>query len=202
MEIRKNRQKSKLNGWKWAFLVLLASVIGIGLWFFTQLTPVIIGEPNLETRDSNEEVMFQVSTKKDDINQLVASYLKNEKVVKGPVNYQFRLEDQAQLVGTFQLLGQDVQFQLFLEPYVMENGNLQFKATSLSIGKLRLPIAFALNQIEGQLNIPDWVAINSEQETIVFNLNEFNLESGMHFSADKINLAENDIRINVYLPTD
>jgi len=202
MEIKRNQQKNKLNGWKWAFLVLLASVIGIGVWFFTQLTPVIIGETNLDIRDSNEEVMFQVSTEKDDINQLVASYLKNEKVVKGPVNYQFRLEDQAQLVGTFQFFGKDVQFQLFLEPYVMENGNLQFKATNLSIGKLRLPITFALNQIEGQLNIPDWVAIDSEQETIVFNLNEFTLESGMHFSADKINLAENDIRINVYLPTD
>lgn len=201
MEIKRNQKKSKLNGWKWAFLTLLLIIIGMGIWFFTQLTPVVIGEPNLETRDSNEEVMFQVSTEKDDINQLVASYLKNEKIVEGPVNYQFTLENQAKLVGTFQLFGQDVQFQLFLEPFVMENGNLQFKATSLSIGRFNIPITFAMNQIKNQLNVPDWVAIDSEQETIVFNLNEFTLESGMHFSVDKIDLAENDIRINVYMPT-
>ncbi len=201
MEIKRNQQKSRLNGWKWAFLVLLSIVIGTIFWFFTQMTPVIIGEPNLKTKTSNDEVMFQVSTKKDDINQLVASYLKDEKIVKGPVNYQFKLEEQAQLVGTFQLFGKDVQFQLSLEPFVMENGNLQFKATGLSIGKFNLPITFALNQIESQLNIPDWVAIDSEQETLVFNLNEFTLDSGIHFSVDKIDLAENDIRINVYVPT-
>ncbi len=201
MEIKRNQQKSRLNGWKWAFLILLSIVIGTIFWFFTQMTPVIIGEPNLETKTSTDEVMFQVSTKKDDINQLVASYLKDEKIVKGPVNYQFKLEEQAQLVGTFQLFGKDVQFQLSLEPFVMENGNLQFKATGLSIGKLNLPITFALNQIESQLNIPDWVAIDSKQETLVFNLNEFTLDSGIHFSVDKIDLAENDIRINVYVPT-
>lgn len=83
----------------------------------------------------------------------------------------------------------------------MENGNLQFKATGLSIGKLNLPISFALNQVESQLNIPEWVAIDSEQETVVFNLNQFTLESGMHFSVDKIDLDENDIRVNVYMPT-
>lgn len=202
MEKKREQQKTKLNSWKWAFLGLLSVVVGIIIWAFTQMTPIIIGEPNLETRDTKDEVMFQVSTKKDDVNQLVASYLKDEKIVKGPVNYQFRLEEQAQLVGTFQLFGHDIQFQLFLEPFVMENGNLQFKATGLSIGRFNVPITFAMNQIENQLNIPDWVAIDSEQETIVFNLNEFTLDSGINFSVDKIDLAENDIRVNVYVPAD
>lgn len=201
MEIKRKQQKRELNGWKWAFLALLSIIIGMSIWFFTQLTPVVIGEPNLETRDSEEEAMFQVSAQKEDINQLVASYLKNEEIVEGPVNYQFTLENQARLVGTFQLFGQDVQFQLFMEPFVMENGNLQFKATSLSIGRFNVPITFAMNQIKNQLNLPEWVAIDSEQETIVFNLNEFTLASGMHFSVDKIDLAENDIRINAYMPT-
>ncbi|WP_407370547.1 YpmS family protein [Carnobacterium sp.] len=202
MEKKKDQQKNKVNGWKWAFLGLFSVVVSMIIWAFTQMTPIMIGEPNLETIDTKDEVMFQVSTKKDDVNQLVASYLKDEKIVKGPVNYQFRLEEQAQLVGTFQLFGHDIQFQLFLEPFVMENGNLQFKATGLSIGKFNVPITFAMNQIENQLNIPDWVAIDSEQETIVFNLNEFTLDSGIHFSVDKINLAENDIRVNVYVPAD
>ena len=203
METKRKQQKNKikLNGWKWAFLTLLAIIIGTIIWFFTQLSPVIIGEPDLRVTDTKDEVMFQVSTKKDDVNKLVASYLETEKVVTGPVNYQFRLEDEAQLIGTFQLFDHDVQFQLFLEPFVMENGNLQFKATGLSIGKLNLPISFALNQVESQLNIPECVAIDSEQETVVFNLNQFTLESGMHFSVDKIDLDENDIRVNVYMPT-
>lgn len=66
METKRKQQKNKikLNGWKWAFLTLLAIIIGTIIWFFTQLSPVIIGEPDLRVTDTKDEVMFQVSTKK------------------------------------------------------------------------------------------------------------------------------------------
>ncbi len=57
-----------------------------------------------------------------------------------------------------------------------------------------------MNLIKSQLEVPDWVAINTEKEMIVFNLNEFYLENGMHFSADKIDLENDDIRLNVFIP--
>ena len=38
------------------------------------------------------------------------------------------------------MLGHDIPFYLYFDPYVMANGNVQLKAKSLSIGTLGLPI--------------------------------------------------------------
>ena len=199
MEEKTNHIKLKQKGWKWAFLILLTIVLGTVIWFFTQMTAVIQGEPNLSEVSQKDEMTFQIQAHKEDLNQLVTKYI-DEELSNEAVEFDFLLEDQAQLLGTFQLFGHDVQFSLFLEPFVMENENLQFKATKIAVGSLNLPISFAMNLIKEQLKVPAWVAINSEKDLIVFNLNEFYLESGMHFSASKIDLVEDDIRLNVHLP--
>lgn len=201
-EEKRSQNKRTVNIWKWAFLILLSIVIGIMVWLFTQLMPVTQGEPNLETIDTSGDITFEVNTSKENVNLLVNSYI-DEELSNGDVTYQFVLEDQAVFSGTFQLFGYDVPFALYLDPFVMENGNLQFRASQLSIASLNLPITFAMNQIESQLTtIPDWVAIDSEAETIVFNLNEFTLESGIYFSANRIDLEADDIRMNVHIPAD
>lgn len=198
--MEKKNQKNRLNYWKWAFLFLMSIVLGIVIWLTTQLTPFIQGEPNLSLNESTkEEMTFQIQAHKKDLNQLVTNYI-DEELSTSQVDFNFILDEQAQLSGTFQLFGRDVGFSLFLDPFVMENGNLQFKATRISVGALDLPISFAMNLIKSQLNVPDWVAINTKKEIIVFNLNEFYLKSGMHFNADKINLEEDDIRLNVFMP--
>lgn len=198
--MEKENQKNRLNYWKWAFLLLFSLVLGIVIWLTTQLTPFIQGEPNLALNVSTkDEMSFQVQADKKDLNQLVTNYI-DEELSNKQVDFNFILDKQAQLSGTFQLFGRDAGFSLFLDPFVMENGNLQFKATRISVGALDLPISFAMNLIKSQLNVPDWVAINTKKEIIVFNLNEFYLKSGMHFSVDKIDLEEDDIRLNVFIP--
>lgn len=198
--MEERNRKNKLNVWKWAFLFLLSIVLGVGIWLSTQLTPFIQGEPNLSLNELvKEEMTFQLQAHKKDLNQLVTKYIDDELSNK-QVKFNFILDKEAQLSGTFQLFGHDVGFSLFLDPFVMENGNLQFKATRISVGALNLPISFAMNLIKSQLEVPDWVAINTEKEMIVFNLNEFYLENGMHFSADKIDLENDDIRLNVFIP--
>jgi uncharacterized protein YpmS len=198
--MEKKDQKNRLNYWKWAFLFLLSIVLGIVIWLTTQLTPFIQGEPNLSLNEpTKDEMTFQIQAHKKDLNQLVTNYI-DEELSNKQVDFNFILDEQAQLSGAFQLFGRDVGFSLFLDPFVMENGNLQFKATRISVGALDLPISFAMNLIKSQLDVPDWVAINTKKEIIVFNLNEFYLKSGMHFNADKIDLEEDDIRLNVFMP--
>ncbi|WP_034550047.1 YpmS family protein [Carnobacterium funditum] len=193
-------EKNRLNYWKWAFLLLLSIVLGSVIWLSSQLTPFIQGEPNLSLNESKkEEMTFQIQARKKDLNQLVTKYI-DEELSNKQVDFNFILDEQAQLSGTFQLFSRDVGFSLFLDPFVMENGNLQFKATRISVGALDLPISFAMNLIKSQLKVPEWVAIDTKKEIIVFNLNEFYLKSGMHFTADKIDLEKDDIRLNVFLP--
>lgn len=198
-----NNKRQQTNGWKWAFLTLLAVVLGIMIWLILQLSgpsPVQQQSANQEDLNQiNDTATFQVTAEKKQINQLINQYLAEETHNKS-VQYQFQLADQAQLAGTFRVFGVDVPFQLDLDPFVMENGNVQLKAKQISLGKLNLPIPFAMKQIGQQLALPNWVEIHHEEETIILRLDAFSLKSGIFFSADRIDLANDDIRLNVFVP--
>ncbi|MGE7367228.1 YpmS family protein [Desemzia incerta] len=197
----KKQTKAPINYWKWAFLTLAAVLLGAGIWLVQQLqvqpaSQEIVNETAVDTSDV---MTFSVSARKEEVTQLMNQYIEEE-VAGSNVNYEVLLDETFQLAGSFQLFGFEVPFNLFMDPYVTENGNIQLKANELSLGRLNLPISFAMNQIGSQLSIPDWVVINGENETITFNLNEFQLESGMFFSAERIDLVENDILVNVHVP--
>lgn len=192
-------KKEPINLWKWAFLILAAILLGTGIWFIQQLQPVRYGEIN-ETIPNTEDVMtFSVSTHKEEVTQLVNQYI-DEEVKGNNVNYEVLLDETFQLTGSFEVFGFEVPFNLYMDPFVTDNGNIQLKANQLSLGQLNLPISFAMNQIGSQLSIPDWVVIDGETETITFNLNDFQLESGMFFSAERIDLVENELLVNVHIP--
>lgn len=197
----KKQTKAPINYWKWAFLTLAAVLLGTGIWLVQQLqvqpaSQEIVNETAVDTSDV---MTFSVSARKEEVTQLMNQYIEEE-VAGSNVNYEVLLDETFQLAGSFQLFGFEVPFNLFMDPYVTENGNIQLKANELSLGRLNMPISFAMNQIGSQLSIPDWVVINGENETITFNLNEFQLESGMFFSAERIDLVENDILVNVHVP--
>lgn len=197
----KKQTKAPINYWKWAFLTLAAVLLGTGIWLVQQLQvqPASQETVNETAVDTSDVMTFSVSARKEEVTQLMNQYIEEE-VAGSNVNYEVLLDETFQLAGSFQLFGFEVPFNLFMDPYVTENGNIQLKANELSLGRLNLPISFAMNQIGSQLSIPDWVVINGENETITFNLNEFQLESGMFFSAERIDLVENDILVNVHVP--
>ena len=98
------------------------------------------------------------------------------------------------------MLGFPVSFYLYFDPFVMANGNIQLKAKSLSIGALGLPINQVLKMIQNNSEIPEWIDIQPKEEMIILRLDQFELKNGMFFRADKINLVDNEIQLNVYLP--
>lgn len=192
-------RKEPLNIWKWAFLTLAAILIGTGIWFVQQLQPVRYGEVN-ETPVNTEDVMtFSVAAQKEEVTQLMNQYI-DEEVTGSNVNYEVLLDENFQLAGSFEVFGFEVPFNLYMDPFVTDNGNIQLKADQLSLGQLNLPISFVMNQLGNQLSIPEWVVIDGETETITLNLNDFQLDSGIFFSAERIDLVENELLVNVHIP--
>ncbi|MPN16248.1 hypothetical protein SDC9_163586 [bioreactor metagenome] len=82
----------------------------------------------------------------------------------------------------------------------MENGNVQLKAKSLSIGTLSLPIKDVMNMVKRNYNLPKWVEIDTKDLTVMLRLDKFRMQNGMYIKADKINLVDDDIRFSLYLP--
>ncbi|MGX7419278.1 YpmS family protein [Carnobacterium gallinarum] len=193
------KPKGPVNPWKWICLGLIALLLGVGIWGYSKVITPVNTIQDTKTQQVKQTVSFEVASKKAEINQLVAHSL-NEFIEAGDIEYQFILNDEAELIGTFQVFGHDVQFYLYLAPYVTENGNVQLKATSLSIGQLDLPITYVMNFIAKQYKLPDWVQVDSKKQLILLNLNEYKLSNGMIITAKKIDLKTDDIRFNISLP--
>ncbi len=191
----------KKNPWKISFLILLGLILGSLVFVFTRISEE--REPNYQPSQTviKGDPTFQVSLKKAQINQIIDYYL-NEYQKKSGIKYKFYLEDQALLQGNFKILGHKMKFYLYFDPYVMENGDVQLKAKSLSIGTLELPISQIMSYVQNSYQLPKWVEVNTKSKTILLNLNKFKLENGMRVTAEKINLIDDDIRLNVYLPID
>lgn len=198
---KKNVTLTKLNPWKAAFLFLVAVLIGGFLLLFTRLTQErenvsqIIAENVVREGDP----VITINSNKEQVNRFVDFYLADlQKDAKQ--QYQFVLKNEALLTGEFDLLGFPVSFYLYFDPFVMANGNIQLKAKSLSIGALGLPINQVLKMIQNNSEIPEWIDIQPKEEMIILRLDQFELKNGMFFRADKINLVDNEIQLNVYLP--
>lgn len=198
---KKNVTLTKLNPWKAAFLFLVAVLIGGFLLLFTRLTQErenvsqIIAENVVREGDP----VITINSNKEQVNRFVDFYLADLQK-DAEQQYQFVLKNEALLTGEFDLLGFPVSFYLYFDPFVMANGNIQLKAKSLSIGALGLPINQVLKMIQNNSEIPEWIDIQSKEEMIILRLDQFELKNGMFFRADKINLVDNEIQLNVYLP--
>lgn len=198
---KSNFFKKPKNGWRAAFLILLAIILSCSLFIWVRVTSN--REPNyVPTQQTTSKVgnpSFQVNLTKKQVNELIDYYL-NDYQKKSGISYSFYLEDQALLKGTFEVLGHDIGFYLYFDPYVMENGDIQLKAKSLSIGTLALPMSQIMRYIANNYNLPKWVEVNAKEQNLTIHLSQLKLKSGLVVKASKINLVDNEIRFNVYLP--
>ena len=200
---RENRKtKRQRNGWKWAFFILLASILALFGWLVYRLQPVgqENGSSEVVSRVETEGVLtFDLSTNKDDLNHLVNLYLEEE-LGEEFEGYAVSIDDYVDLTGTIDVLGFPVQFTLIMDPLVMENGDLQLKAETIQLGSFDLPLSLTMNILSQQLDLPEWMRVNSEDEYILVAFNEFQLENGAYFQMDYIDLEEDDIRVTIFLP--
>lgn len=194
-------QVTNKNYWKWAFLILLGVVLGSSIFLGTRISanrePKFAEVPAITQRQG--EPVLTINTNKEKVNQMISFFLSNYQKDQD-ISYKFYLENEALLNGTFKVLGFPVNFYLYFDPYVMENGNVQLKAKSLSIGTLSLPIKDVMNMIKRNYKLPDWIEINTDDLTIMLRLDQFRMQNGMYIRADKIDLVNDDIRVSLYLP--
>ncbi|MFC7054600.1 YpmS family protein [Enterococcus alcedinis] len=194
----------KINGWKIAFIVLFSLLMGSSLVIVNRMTQE---REDLSTLAKNElalagEPLLDIRSQKAQINKIVSVYLEDlqKDSKKGQdQNYQFILKNEALISGEFDLLGFPLRFYLYLNPFVMDDGNVQLKAKSLSVGALNLPIAQVLRMIAKAPQIPKWVEVDPKSEVIVLRLDQFQLSNGLYLRAKKINLVEDEIEFSIYL---
>ena len=198
METKKRTVKKPLNWWKWLFIALVAILLGSGAYLGVKLTtppPADTSSEQLIKRDPT----FAINLKKLQVNAVISYYL-NHYLKDSKIKYEFDLDDQAILKGKFKLLGYPVPFSIYFDPYVKENGDVQLKARRMAIGSLSVPIKTVMNYIGNSYKFPKWVVLDSKQKTILLKLNQFKMKNGMQIKATRIDLPNDKIDLNVYIP--
>lgn len=202
-ELRGNRSnKGKRRGWMWAFFILLALNIGLAVWLVYRLQPTQVDtttDTQRQTIVRNEGWSFELATDTNQVNELINVYLEEE-MEEDFEQYTLTIDDNVLLEGPLQLFGFAVDFSLTMEPLVMEDGNLQLRAQSIQLATFELPLSLTMSILSQQLDLPEWVRVNSEEAYVLVAFDEFALQNGASLSMERINLEDDEIILTIFLP--
>lgn len=193
----------KKNKWKIGFFILLgiiAAVI-IAVW-------VLIASPVEETKiepvpnqSDGDDVAFNVSTNKRDLNRVINHYLEEE-AKNSQINYQVLLTDEVELYGTLPLFSQELELRLTFEPQALKNGDLILKQRSISVGRLNLPVSTVLKFVRDSYDLPDAVNIQPKEERVYVSMQRLKLKSDIKVRVNEFDLKKDNIKFTLLVPAD
>ena len=203
MERTKQNKKEIIqkNGWKIAFITLCCVILGLGIGLFYRAQQPIDNSPKVETVSTSGKAKVELSFSRSQCNKILSYYL-NQMMNNKKMKLRFSLEDQALITGHFKFLSVPMQFYLYFDPVVMENGDIKLKATSLSIGDLKLPISLILNYIAKDNDLPTWVKVTPSKKEVLLQFTKLSLDNGITIRARDIDLTNDQLRFEIYLPTE
>ncbi|MET3696013.1 uncharacterized protein YpmS [Bacillus oleivorans] len=186
--------------WKSAFWIL------VGIEFFIVLVLlIIVNEPverkHLADTELAEENFIPISVQADKkaINDLIQRYL-DEKGSLGPVNYSVYVNNDVELIGTFEVFEEEIDFKMDFSAKVLDNGDLWLEEKSLQVGGLEIPSAYILKFVQKKYSLPEWVSIYPNDHIIYIAISKMELNDGTRLRMKHFNLAENRIEVDLLIP--
>jgi uncharacterized protein YpmS len=186
-----------VNKWKVGFIVLLlvnVTVLVTIAYLIGLFTPT--DNEDVEQSKDDNEVHFNITSTKNELNDLIAQYLANNNK-KNKISYHVILGDDIQMIGTITAFGKKVSLFMNFEPKVRSNGDLILQETSIKIGKLQLPDRRVLQYIKDYYEFPNWVIVQPESKTVYVALNALRLKNDVKIKANTFNLRLDDISFDV-----
>lgn len=189
-------KKTKLNIWKWAFIILSAIIIAFGIFFKMRIanTPVPDSQNQTTTTSASS---INVNLNKNQLNALMAAYLKPYQTNKN-FSYQLKVNKQVFLIGKVKVLGSNVNYALSLTPTVQSSGNIVLTAKHLAVGALSISPKLVLSYIGSNYNLPKWIRIKNK--TITLNLQKIKTTNGVYFKAKKLDIKNNQFIFSINIP--
>ncbi|SNZ04282.1 Uncharacterized protein YpmS [Terribacillus aidingensis] len=207
MENQNNQPpERKTRNWKKYFKVLaiangIVLLLLLLLIFLPAFSPA--PEPPKEAQfDSSDSSEFTISSTKANVNELINAYIDKE-LNDNSDNYAVVLGDDAvELSGGITAFGIRIPLKMTLEPRVQENGDLILENKEISLGSLSLPNDKVLKYIDKYYNMPEWVSINPDEETIYVAVTQMELQNDLHVEVEEFDLPNDNLSFKLYVPND
>lgn len=188
------------NKWKQLFWIITgvnaAVVIGI-VWLIFLPSSDINMPPIQELNEKRSE--FTVSSTKQNLNQLMNSYLKTLPKNTSLV-YTVSLGEDVQLQGFIDIFGKKIPLIATFEPIVQKNGDLILRQKSIMIGKLHLPKRAVLEYIRDNYHTPEWVRVNVNRENIYIAVTKMKTKSDFKIKVKEFDLKQNKLTFIILVP--
>jgi uncharacterized protein YpmS len=168
-----NQQRSVRNSpnpWKIGFITLSLILVLAAIWIFSKIAMVQPSQTATDapiTTQSADRLSVGLSLSNDELAVIANEYLKSEQSLDG---YSLEMTDAVTLKGETVLLGLSIPFALTGEPHATTDGNLQLKVNDISLGGLSLPEKEALTLLAQFLELPAFVSLDADSETVLMNL--------------------------------
>lgn len=198
----KNTEKQGINWWKWSFIALVIILLFAVFQLFNAIQPFSINEPNHDINSySDEQMNITATINREDTEQFMNTFLTatlNEQYS----GYYVEVNEQLDIHGELEIFSFNVPFVLTFDPYVLENGNVQLRADGVQLGSFSLPVSAVMGLLTNQLEVPEFIAIDSESQMIVLNLNELSKDYNVAVELLRIDLPEDEIEMNLNIHED
>lgn len=169
-----------------AFNILCISVISYLVFPLFKQVPE--HEPSSQTPLITESEPFYLYAGKETIAHTINSFLRDtgESVA-------IALNDYIVLNADIAIFGLDVSLQAQFEPIVDSSGNLLLKQRSVSFGFFDLPNEYALQYMANAIDLPPWVYIQPQQESIYIDLLDAQFDTKVQLQVEQFDLIEDEI---------
>ncbi|ESU30245.1 hypothetical protein G3A_23085 [Bacillus sp. 17376] len=191
------------NKWKIGFFILLGLMAAAILLIW-----ILIASPVEDTKlelgadgSGADDVAFNVSTNKRDLNRVINHYLEEE-AKNSQINYEVLLTDEVELYGTLPLFSQELELRLTFEPQASKNGDLVLNQRSISVGKLNLPVSTVLKFVRDSYDMPDAVNIQPKEERVYVSMQRLKLKSDIKVRVNEFDLKKDNIKFTLLVPAD
>lgn len=188
------------NRWKAAFFILLGIVVAAlaTLIILAAIPPDGSKQKRIGVKEDGR-VAFNIRTNKEDVNKLVNYYLEKE-VSENPVNYRVVVNDEVELYGTVPFFSQELNMKLTFAPEAQKNGDLLLRQKSISVGQLHLPLAYVLDFIRKNYELPRGVEILPDERQIYIHMEKLKLKSDAKLKANSFDLEKDNISFTLLVP--
>ena len=118
-----------------------------------------------------------------------------------PIPFDFFIDETVNLTSELQLFGVTIPVAMTFDPVVHDDGNISLEQQEMNIGNLSLPPQYVLKLIGQAVQFPDWITVQSSDASIYVDLSRLNIDSGTRVRAKKLDLAANEIQMEIIIPT-
>lgn len=191
------------NRWKIGFFILLGVIVAaiLFLWILAVSPAEESKMEPAKKSGGSDDVAFQVSTNKRDLNRVINHYIEEEGK-NSKIDYQVLLTDEVELYGTLPLFSQELELRLTFEPQALKNGDLVLNQREISVGKLRLPVSTVLKFVSDSYDLPEAVNIQPDEERVYVSMQRLKLKSDIKVRVNEFDLKKDNIKFTLLVPAD